>query len=78
MRGQQRTLDEYLADRSNELSSLGGVVRRVEILDFPPNDATISAVVTFGEDDGRVLHTFEHIRVEHGRPEAIKYGYRCF
>jgi Family of unknown function (DUF6516) len=78
MPGQRRTLDEYLADRANEFGSLGGVVRRVEIIDFPPDDATISAVVTFDEDDSRMLTTFEHIRVADGRPQPIKYGYRCF
>ena len=71
MPGQRRTLDEYLVDRTNEFASLGGVVRRIEIIDFPPDDATISAVVTFGEDDNRMLTTFEHIRTADGRPQPI-------
>jgi Family of unknown function (DUF6516) len=78
MPGPRRTLGEYLSDRCEQLASLGGVLRDVTVHEFAVDDATIHAVVTFGEDDDRMLTAFEHIRLVDGRPHRVKYGYRCF
>jgi hypothetical protein len=79
MPGPRRTLGEYLADRVAQFGALGGVVRDVRVVEFEGiDDATISGVVTFGENNERVLTAFEHVRVVNGRPHREKYSYRAF
>lgn len=80
MPGPRRSLGEYLADRSQQFGSLGGLVVDVTVIEFEGiEEATISATVMFGEDNVRQLTAFEHVRMsEDGRPYRAKYGYRCF
>jgi hypothetical protein len=70
MPGPKGTLDEYLSDRTRQLSEdLGARVQDITVVDVPGNRAVVNARLVFqGEVITIVLKVLEEIRVIDGRP----------
>jgi hypothetical protein len=75
MAGPRRTLDEYIADRVQQLTDLGGVLGPTQVNEGK-TDAVLMSSVRCGDGEDAVLTVFEHLKLVRGRPHRFKYSYQ--